>query len=137
MSEDDPSVSDSTDLFRRVHPEQVIWDDNVQRLRPTTAVFRDTDMSVSIGDTLAKGGRSPESTLGNRPHHHLVALTALEVRNEEQVVCREPRPEDDSHGGVVGSKPKTRRTVFALQARWEVLREGSLPPNLRMKLNGA
>ena len=134
MTEDDARVPDETDLLRRVHPEQVIWDENVGVLRPTSAAFRDVEMSVNLGDDIEREGLTSEFAVRNHPRHHLAALTALAARAEEQDVRRTPRADDPTHGDVVGAKPKPRRTVFALGARWEILRQAELSDELRARL---
>ena len=48
MSEDDATIADDTELFRRIHPEQVVWDHNEGRARPTSGAFNDFEMSVNV-----------------------------------------------------------------------------------------
>lgn len=134
MPENDPSIPDDSDLYRRIHPEQVVWDDNTGRLRPTTAAFRDLEMSVNLGDDLAREGLSPDFAVRNHPRHHLAALTAGLARTEDQAVYRDHLPDDPTHGGVAGPKPKPRRTRFANSSRWAVLREAELSEDLREHL---
>jgi hypothetical protein len=131
----DEPVDDTTDLYRRVHPEQVIWDENDCCLRPTSAVFKDVEMSVHIADTLEAEERSAESVLESRPHHQLVAITAGFAKTEEQEVVREPRQEDSSHGNVVGQKPKGRQKRFVKHSKWMVLRRERLSAELQAKLD--
>jgi hypothetical protein len=132
--EDDTSIEDSTELFRRVHPTQVVWDGNKQRLRPTSAAFSDEEMSVNLADDLAAQGLEPEFALRDNPQHHLVSLTAAYVREEEQVVVRSHLPDDPSHGDVVGAKGDGRRKRFALKADWTILQTESLKQSHLSKL---
>jgi hypothetical protein len=136
VAENDPSIVASTDLFRRIHPDQVVWDDNQRRLRPTTAAFRDIELSINLGDDLARHNLTPRFALRNYPRHHLVAVTAGFVRDEGQAVYRDHLPDDPTHGIVAGPKPKPRRGRFALSARWEFLREHELSEELRQQLAG-
>jgi hypothetical protein len=132
MKPDDASIGDAVALFRRVHPKQVVWDGNENRLRPTNAAFRDAEMSVNLGDDLEREGLGPESALRKHNGHHLVSVTAGFARGEEQAVARNhikdyPDYEDDpTHGEVCGQKPESRRKRFALAADWSVLRRDSL-----------
>lgn len=134
MTDDHPSVQDVTDLYRRVHPTQIVWDENDCCLRPTTAVFRDIEMSVHISDVLETEGRTPASVLETRPHHQLIAVTTGFARSQEQVVTRNPLSDDSSHGNVVGMKPKSRRRQFVRHAKWEVLRTDKVSTDLQAKL---
>lgn len=131
----DAPIADATELYRRVHVDQIVWDDNVKRLRPNKNVFKDVELSVHLGDVLEDNGHRPSSVLDGKPNHHLVALTAGFVTDEEQAVSRDPQAHDESHGLVTGPKPKSRRDRFALAARWEVLRREALTPDLRAYLD--
>jgi hypothetical protein len=124
-------IDDTTELYRRVHVDQIVWDDNIKRLRPNKNVFKDVELSVHLGDALEDEGRSPSSVLDGKPSHHLVALAAGFASDEEQIVSRDPQSHDESHGLVIGAKPKPRRDRFALAARWETLRREGLTSSLQ------
>jgi hypothetical protein len=133
----DAPIPDATELYRRVHVTQIVWDDNAKRLRPNNSVFKDVELSIHLGDVLEDEGRSPESVLDDKPSHHLVAFTAgLVTKDEEQTVGRDPQEADESHGLVTGPKPKPRRGRLALAARWEALRRDGLTPELQADLDG-
>jgi hypothetical protein len=133
VTENDPSIADETDLLRRIHPTQVIWDDNDGCLRPTSAAFKGVEMSVSLADDIERLRLTSAYALRNHPQHHLVALTAGFVRGEEQVVCRHHLEDDECHGDVIGSKPKSRRSLFAKAARWDILQSELLAQDLQSK----
>lgn len=133
MTGEHSDIPDGARLFRRIHPEQVIWDGNEGRLRPTSAAFRDYEMSVNLGSVMAPNGQRGSHAVRNHLRHHLVALTARFVRHEEQEIRPEPLDEDDSHGNVVGAKPKPRGQRFALHASWSVLRHEELKADLRCR----
>lgn len=84
MIANDAPVADTTDLFTRIHPTEVVWDADEDRPRPSSGVFKKIDMSVHMGDVLQDAGLEPASTLGGRPNHSLAALTAGLVTSEEQ-----------------------------------------------------
>ncbi len=44
----DAPIADTTELYRRVHVNQIVWDDNVKRLRPNKNVFKDHELSVQV-----------------------------------------------------------------------------------------
>ncbi len=126
-----PTSQTAPGSSRRIHPEQVIWDGNEGRRRPTSAAFRDYEMSVNLGSIMASNGQRGSHAVRNHSRHHLVALTAGFVRDEEaQAIRLDPLASDDSHGNVVGEKPKPRRQRFALRASWAALRHPELNANL-------
>jgi hypothetical protein len=121
----DPSIADPTDLYRLIHPTlDIAWDDDESRWRVKSSAFQnahDSDsMSVVLGDTLAASGRQPEDARQSMPDRFVAALTAGEVRHEEQGVVRDATPDEPAHGNVVGEKKPKRRQRFARMARWIV-----------------
>jgi hypothetical protein len=133
----DAPVPEATSLYRRVHPTEIVWDENDQRPRPTSGVFMDREMSVHLGDVLEDEQREPETVLEGKHEHCLVSLTARFVQGEEQEVRRTPLEQDPSHGEVVGQKPKGRCRRFAREARCVVIREAGLDPTIRAKIEAA
>ena len=126
MIPDDAPVPEDMNLYRRVHPKEIVWNDNDGCLRPGSGVFKDPEMSIHLDDVLEDEGRGPESVLDGKPTHSLVALTARFVKGEDQDVRRTPIPEDASHGEVCGTKTQGRRKRFAKAAEFVVLREDAL-----------
>ncbi len=137
MIPNDAPVPEDMSLYRRLHPSEIVWDDNDGCLRPTSGAFEDREMSIHLDDVLKDEGREPVSVLEGKPTHSLVSLTAGFVQNEEQEVRRTPKPEDASHGEVCGNKPKGRRRKFARAAEFVELREDALNPNELAKMRAA
>jgi len=101
---DDASIRDDERLFRRVHLSQLVKDEDTGLARVSSGVFKDKELSVNIESALAETGRSAEGCLQNYRAHKLISITAGNSRQFDQVVCRDPLPEDQSHGLVYGSK---------------------------------
>jgi hypothetical protein len=137
VPDDDPTITPETLLFRRVHPSQLIWDENEGRLRPTSNAFKDPEMSVSLGDELDRLGEPPVWCLRVDPDHHLASITAELAREKEQVVYRDPLEshprygDDPTHGIVEGRKKGARSSEFAKRATVEEIRVHSLKPGDR------
>lgn len=122
-SEDDASIADAEDLWRRVHPRQVVPDDNLGRVRPSSAAFKDYELSC-----LRAREDTPERALAaiaadglswGKKGFSLAALAAGLARRLKQAVCRDPTPEDPAHVLVVGKKKSGRVSgTFAEEARW-------------------
>ena len=137
----DNSVSDETLLYRRLHPTQVVWDENRGRVRATTNAFKDPALSIALGDELAALGVEPVWVLRMDPQHQLGVFSAGFAQNEEgQTVRRDPLQnherygDDPSHGVVEGPKPKTRRNRFVAVCDVLLLQPDALLPGVRARL---
>ncbi len=62
MVEDDPALLENDRLLRRVHSSQVVTDADGSK-RPSSAVFKDPELSVNIESLMIGQGRLPEDTL--------------------------------------------------------------------------
>jgi hypothetical protein len=133
----DAPVPKDMNLYRRVHPTEIVWSDNDGCLRPGSGVFKDREMSVHLDDVLREEEREPESVLDGKPQHSLVSLTVGFVEGEEQTVRRTPKPDDASHGDVCGNKSQGRRRKFARAVQFVVLREDALNPDELAKMRAA
>jgi hypothetical protein len=102
--QDDKSIRDDDTLFRRVHLKQIVKDEDTGLARVSSGAFKDKDLSVNIKSVLDGIGLGPEACITNRLNQKLVSLTAGEARRLNQAVCRNPLPENPSHGLVYGSK---------------------------------
>lgn len=127
---DDPAIGNDDDLWRRIHPDWVVLDENLDeqtsgRVRPSSAAFRDESLSVLLAreDT-------PERALLDWQHKgfSLAAITAGLARQNGQAVCRDPTDEDPPHVLVEGRKKRVDERL-ALAARWV----GATPPYVRVK----
>ena len=125
----DPSIANSTDLFRRIHPElDIQWDANAGCWTFKSRAFQNTggvkfgNMSVVLGDTLDADGRAPGDVLvrAGTPEWYLAAITAGDARAEDQGVMRAPMTVEPAHGNVVGEKTRGRRRALARAARWVI-----------------
>jgi hypothetical protein len=125
---DDPNVLDNTNLFRRIHPDQVVFDDNLKCHRPSSQAFRDDrdkdPMSVYLSSVLAAESRDPSVLLIGHARFSLAAITAGFARLLSQTVHPEPEPDETSHAVVCGDKEsKNRKSARALAkaAIWVVV----------------
>ncbi len=106
---DDVSIADTVLLWRRIHPEWYILDENTGGFRITSQAFQNypetSEMSVCIADECA----STEDLLVGHDGFGIAALTAGQCRACDQVVVRAPEPELPAHCHVVGSKGRKQR----------------------------
>lgn len=119
--QDDASIADEDRLFRRIHLTQIVKDDDTGLARISSGAFRDTELSINLESVLLNNGQTPSYCLQNHLTHKLAAITAREARQFQQDVCRDPLPNDPSHGLVCGSK-NSRRVHSGLTdaAKWVI-----------------
>jgi hypothetical protein len=108
MYQDDASIADEDRLFRRIHLTQIVKDDDTGLARISSGAFRDKELSVNIESVLLNDGKEPRHCLRSYLIHKLASITAGGARQYQQVVCRDPLPDDPSHGLVWGSKNSRR-----------------------------
>jgi hypothetical protein len=119
---DDPSIEDTSALWRRIHPKQVIQDRNLGRWRPSSAAFQDSSngspMSVMLAEIVEETGRGPREVLFAHPGYRLASIEAGLARRCEQGVARDPLPIEPAHAVVFGDKPKRIQRALAMGAIW-------------------
>lgn len=122
---DDVSISNDTQLWRRVAPQHIVPDENTGRRRPSSAAFGDhpngSPMSVMIGDTVMQSGRGPNDVLVGYPGYGLASFTAGLARTCGQGVARDPTPNEPAHAVVFGEKPRPVRKRLAQGCEWVIL----------------
>jgi len=79
--EDDPSIADAEDLWRRIHPQQVFPDGNLNgRVRPSSAAFKAKELSCLLAreDTAerALAAKSDDGVAWRDKGFSLAAFTA-------------------------------------------------------------
>jgi hypothetical protein len=113
---DDPSISDSAELWRRIHPDLWTRDDNTGQWRPSSSAFRDSSDGTPMSVVLAAPGRAPSTAVAEYQGYGLVVLTGGRVRQLGQRVCRAPTVEEPDHVFVAGPKPKLISRALAKSA---------------------
>jgi hypothetical protein len=121
---DDSSIADDTSLWRRIPPGWWVPDENLGRLRPTSAAFDDhrngTPMSVLIEDVVLSTGRGPDDILAPFKGYAMASIRAGVARECSLGVMREPLPEEPAHAVVFGKKSKGVRAKLATNCEWVV-----------------
>ncbi len=126
-TEDGPRVADTTLLYRRVHPNFVVPDEDRGCQRLSGGAFNDEEMSVHLGDVLTRIGKDPKTVVAHP--YCLVSLIARVARDNGQTIVRSPTDEDESHGAVNGRKPKSVLNALKAAASWEVAPPQPCPDN--------
>lgn len=123
---DDPTITDGDRLWRRLHPSQMTFDENLQRRRPSSAAFSDssdgTAMSVSI--VKLRPSDDPDVLVSEHPGEGIAEFTAGFARGLNQGVEHTPDEGGPDHGSVWDRKGnRSSGTRSKLAKGCEVLRE--------------
>jgi hypothetical protein len=115
---DDGSIENGWTLFRRIHPTQIVPDNNTGTSRISSAAFRDPSMSVDTSELLARAGQDWKFCLTAYPGYSLAALLAEIPRSHGQLVIHDPIPDNDAHTLVNGTKPRSVAKALADSSEW-------------------
>ncbi|MBE3134204.1 MAG: hypothetical protein IMZ55_12065 [Acidobacteria bacterium] len=122
--QDDLSIADDAELWRRIPPNWWVWNDNLHQMRPTSQAFGNhpngTPMSVVLAHLLEQRGAGPSDVLAGHAGFALASLTAGLARQCNQLVARDPLPDEPAHALVAGKKTGSVRRRFATECRWVV-----------------
>ncbi|MCC6680638.1 MAG: hypothetical protein IT445_07020 [Phycisphaeraceae bacterium] len=115
--QDDPTVKDGWDLWRRIRPEWWVPDKNIGRMKVSSAAFTDSSdgsgMSVHLAELVRNSGGDERDVLANYAGCGLASFKASVARKHGQGIYRHPRPEDPSHAEVFGPKPRSVQRALA------------------------
>ena len=118
--QDDPTIPDSDRLFRRVRPNQLFTEPDGSQ-RPTSAVFKNQELSITIESLMTEQGRPPEDTLTGFPGEYLISIIAGHVRAHGYPIVKDCEPpEDPAHGLVLGKKTHAFANAMVRAHRWIV-----------------
>ena len=119
-SGDDISIPNADRLFRRVRANQLRTESDGSQ-RPTSAVFKNAELSVNIESLMIEQGRAPEDTLTNFPNEFLTSIVAGTVRAYGHPIVKDTAPPNDpAHGLVLGRKKDSFANAMARTHQWIV-----------------
>lgn len=125
--ENDVAILAQDVLWRRVHPDHCIYDENLGRTRPTSQAFRDSAADSPMSSARARFFAHPdEYTTRFDSGFYLTSFTAGFARDLDQQVASLPAISGEpEHVWIVGNKnPKRVKDGFTKQSRWVIA-----PPN--------
>lgn len=118
MCTDDHSIGDECELYRRVHPFQVVDDENTGAKRPSSAAFSDPELSVDLKRTLEVNGLDWRFCLKVHAQHSLVTFPAGAARAAKQQLVLDPLDDNPAHTLVVGKKTQSVRNALVKASVW-------------------
>jgi len=120
--DDDPTIEDSEEVWRRIPEWHCVPDENRGGLRPSSAAFKndpdESPMSVFLETVMKESGRPPEEALQGHENFALCSLSVGILRELKQSVVRDPLPEEPAHGLVAGDKPRSVSRKMQNASRW-------------------
>lgn len=121
---DDGSIKDDACLLRRIRADQIVDDENAGTRRPSSAAFKDREMSVDAEPILAIDGRGWRSCLEGYECFSLVNIEAVHARAKGLAVIHKPIKDDpvlldnSAHTEVIGKKTQSTAKHLAANAKW-------------------
>lgn len=102
---DDGSIADDAGLLRRIHPNHIVDDENTGKRRPSSAAFKDMEMSVDVEPLLIAAGLDWQFSLREHSGYSLVRLRAGAARAVNLAVVHKPiAGQNEAHAEVIGKK---------------------------------
>ena len=96
--QDDLTISDESELWRRINTEWVVPDENGGGYRISSQAFQnygeDGAMSVQLAEEMKRHGLSSHDALEGHSGCSLASITASLARRCDQAVVRDPLPND-------------------------------------------
>lgn len=115
---DDGSIANEYDLLRRVRPDQVVEDQNLGILRPSSAAFKDPQLSADCEQILLRDGLDWQFPLKAYPGYSLARFKAGVARNLGLSVIHKPLKDNAAHVEVHGKKTQGIANSLIAGAWW-------------------
>lgn len=115
---DDGSIPDDAGLLRRIRPDQVVPDENLGGLRPSSAAFKDLEMSVDAEPILVANGQDWRFTLQGYAGYSLARFVAHKPRSLGLPVIHKPQDKNPAHTEVHGKKTRSNAREIADSSQW-------------------
>jgi len=123
---DDGTIPNVAWLLRRIHPLQVVMDKNGGHYRPSSAAFKDPELSVDAELVLHSLGFDWRFSIQQHPTHSLVKFMAKAARELQLPVVLDELPDNKSHTLVLGKKTSGKANKLRDSSSWV----RCLPPSL-------
>ena len=114
---DDPGIGDDETVLRRISEAFVVFDDNLQRLRPSTQAFRQGGTS-GHGSVYLLSVTNPEEVSNEGPEPYLVPLRARLLLELGLGIVRDPTSGGPGHCEITGRKTRSVLDRLAKFAQW-------------------
>jgi hypothetical protein len=116
--EDDDPIAAGAGLLRRIHPRQVIKDSNTGTSRPSSAAFKDLNLSVDLEPALEAAGLDWHFSLRDHPGYSLVRFPVKAALDQCLTVERRPIAGNVAHAEVLGKKTQGKANSLRDASSW-------------------
>lgn len=125
MEPDDLSIMDDWRLLKRIPNDWVLWDENRNVWTISSMAFQGhrtnrRAFSVHLEPVLFENGLTHDFAVQDRNKFGLAALTAQQARSCQQVIQRDPQPDDPAHANVLGEKKDSIKKKLRDYAAWVI-----------------
>ena len=114
---DDASIRDDESVLRRVAENFIIYDENTQRLRPSTQAFlqdgRDGLVSVYLSSDT-----TPSEVAAGGPERYMASIGVGFLRELGLGIVRDPTSGGPGHCVITGRKTRGRLNRIVQNAEW-------------------
>ena len=114
---DDPGIGDDEAVLRRIPEAFVVFDDNLQRLRPSTQAFRQGGTNGPVSVYLLSA-TTPEEVSNEGHEPYLVSLRVGFLRELGPGIIRGPTYGGTGHCEIMGRKTRSILDRLAKFAEW-------------------
>lgn len=114
---DDASIGDEETVLRRVPEGFTVYDDNLQRHRPSTQAFLQDGPDGLVSVYLSSETTS-EAVASGGPERFLASITVGQLRAQELGIVRDRSSGGPGHCVMTGRKTKGRLNRIVKQAEW-------------------
>jgi hypothetical protein len=115
---DDGSIADDHNLLRRVRPDQIVDDANLGIRRPSSAVFKDPELSADSEDILLQSGSDWRFSLQGHAGYSLARFRAGTARQLGLPVIHKPLQDNGAHVEVHGRKAQGIANTLVTASWW-------------------
>ena len=113
----DDRIPQSAGLLRRIHPEQVIGR-STGRPRPSSAAFKDPNLSVDVEPLLQAAGLDWRRSLRDHPGYSLVRFSKQSAIDQGLDVVLQSISGNPAHAVVVGKKTPGKANALRDASEW-------------------
>lgn len=117
QSSETADLADEAGLLRRIHPDQVVPNSDGS-YRPSSAAFKDPEMSVDAEPVLQSSGLDWHFSLEGYERYSLVRFEAGAARERGLEVVAKPSPENIAHTEVLGKKTSSISNHLKDSSKW-------------------
>ena len=114
---DDASIGNDETVFRRVPENWAIFDENIQKCRPSTQAFLQ-DGPDGLVSVYLSSETTPEEVARGGPEKYMASVKVSVLRGQRLGLVRDPSSGGPGHCVITGRKTRGRLNQIVQQAEW-------------------